>query len=236
MFGGYSRLACLEVETFLQSLADHPFFSEHHDVHTCLTADMSPHDTIGAASLWTSLTSAYFNHQLTTIQDTDEEFVETLKTVNECIPVVEACSRDFNHMATAWQRVACAEVTVCECVKEEGEWEVGRNDACAISLTSLSNVLNEHQKYNHSASTDAQNTIGFTFDLQHRYSKQAKDMLYRRLDKVQVLINASKQLDKAKPEKKEAAEVARAAAMTSYKTITDTAKAEVSQVTNQFSW
>ena len=34
---------------------------------------------------------------------------------------------------------------VCECVKEEEEWEVGRNNNCAISLQSLSNILDEVQ-------------------------------------------------------------------------------------------
>ena len=40
-------------------------------------------------------------------QDTDEEFVELLKTLNESMPVIEACSRDFNLMTTAWQSKPC---------------------------------------------------------------------------------------------------------------------------------
>ena len=84
-----------------------------------------------------------------------------------------------------------------------------------------------------------------------------QDMLYRRLEKLQVLIVASRQLDKAKPEKKEAvrshdphhqdvlkhwwyctltslflspspqAEQARTTAMTAYDSINETAKTEV---------
>ena len=102
MFGGYSRLACLDMETlatpppphtlthspppshphsfpspltpsliprFLQSLADHPFFSENHEVHMYLTREQLPsHDYIGNLSLWSSLTSAYSNYQLSSVQ------------------------------------------------------------------------------------------------------------------------------------------------------------------------
>lgn len=36
---------------------------------------------------------------------------------------------------------------VGECVRVEGDWEVGRNDACALALATLYNVLNEHQVF-----------------------------------------------------------------------------------------
>ena len=41
--------------------------------------------------------------------------------------------------------MACAEREVGEVVKEEGEWEVGRNNSCALSLSSLANILTELQ-------------------------------------------------------------------------------------------
>ena len=41
--------------------------------------------------------------------------------------------------------MACAEGEVGEVVKEEGEWEVGRNNLCALSLSSLANILTELQ-------------------------------------------------------------------------------------------
>lgn len=41
--------------------------------------------------------------------------------------------------------LACSEVRVRDCVKEWSEWEVGRSDSCALSLVSLSNILDDHQ-------------------------------------------------------------------------------------------
>ena len=41
--------------------------------------------------------------------------------------------------------LACAEGRVGEVVMEEGEWEVGRNNSCALSLSSLANILTELQ-------------------------------------------------------------------------------------------
>lgn len=35
-----------------------------------------------------------------------------------------------------------------DCVKEWSEWEVGRSDSCALSLVSLSNILDDHQVTN----------------------------------------------------------------------------------------
>ncbi|CAI8044226.1 hypothetical protein GBAR_LOCUS24548, partial [Geodia barretti] len=104
MFGGHSRLPCLDVESFLQSLADHPFFSLNHEVHTFLTSpQLPPRDPLPSPSLWDSLSSAYTNYQLSSLQDTDDDFVELLRGLNERAPVLETCSRHFGQLVTAWQ-------------------------------------------------------------------------------------------------------------------------------------
>lgn len=54
-------------------------------------------------------------------------------------------------LASLWVcsvELACAEVRVRDCVKEWSEWEVGRSDSCALSLVSLSNILDDHQVTN----------------------------------------------------------------------------------------
>lgn len=230
MFGDHTKLPCLEFESFLQSLADHAFFSLHHEVHSFLTSTLPlTHDPLPSPSLWSTITSAYTNYTLGSLQDTDDDFVETLRLLNERVTSLENCTRHFDQLVTAMQRMACAQLKVSTCLKEEGEWEVGRNDGVAISLNILSSTLNELQSYNHSTSTDATNTLGFTFDLYLRYNKQAKEMLFRRLEKLQTLINASKQLDKAKPEKKEEMEKVRLEAMDHYHEINSTAKSEMEE-------
>ena len=71
-------------------------------MHTCIRARA----VLCIWRVWSGASTDHSGMSVSCAQDTDEEFVETLKTVNECIPVVEACSRDFNHMATAWQSEA----------------------------------------------------------------------------------------------------------------------------------
>ncbi|XP_064400041.1 sorting nexin-6-like [Halichondria panicea] len=228
MFGDVTRLPCIEVEQFMQTLADHRFFSENDTVHTYVANhEVSERDKLGTGTLWNAFTGIVSEFQLSKIEDTEEDFHRFLEYVTDLAPLLKECAQNHSKLVSSKNSLACSQVFIAGMLKEHSTFETFRNKVCSSTFQRLGEGLDEEKQSLHSKSLDSRHTIGMTFDLYHRYSLQAKEMLYRRLSKLQKLLTCTSKLGKAKPEKKAEAEDAREAAQKDLQDITETARKEI---------
>ncbi|KAL5518210.1 hypothetical protein EMCRGX_G003901 [Ephydatia muelleri] len=227
LFGDQTEIPRLAMEGFMQVLASHPYFSENHIVYSFLTREqLSDHDQQSASSLWSQFSKVISDYQISSVVEPDEHFTRCLKSVEKHVTALLACSQDFARMCHSWQNFACSLMAVTEEMRLLGNNEESRNEQCARYCFKFAEGLEEDKEYSHAASLDSMTTIGFTFDLYHKYYEQVKEMLFRRLAKVQLLTTASQQLEKARPDKRPIAEKAKEDAQKTLDRVSATAKDE----------
>lgn len=235
LFGDQTEIPRLAMEGFLQALACHRYFSENHIVYSFLTREqLSDHDQQSAGSLWTQFSKAISDYQLSSTVDPDDYFPRYLKGVEKRISALQTSSQDFAAMCRSWQNFACSMMTVTEELRLLGNNEETKNEQCARYCFKFAEVLEEDKEYSHAASLDSMTTIGFTFDLYHKYYEQVKEMLFRRLAKVQLLTTASQQVEKSRPDKRPMAEKAKEEAQKTLDRISATAKDECAHFEREY--
>jgi len=175
LYGDHTRLPCLAMEVFLQTLADHHFFSENEVVHCYLTSDkLSAYEYLGAGSLWSHITKAFSDYQLSSTQETDDRFATFLSHNETISPLLNTAAQNFSQMVASLQSLAYSMTRVSEVIREWSLWEESKNKDHSETLRKLQKGLEEDKQLMCVSSLDSRHSLGFTLDLHHCLCEQIK--------------------------------------------------------------
>ncbi|XP_006813466.1 sorting nexin-6-like [Saccoglossus kowalevskii] len=160
-------------------------------------------------------------------KDVDELFQQERDKCNEKVLLIRDASDNFNKMVFIQQRLEGAAAHLSTTLNLGGGILEGNNATANNMLVTFSHALDDYKHGVEVFATNDESTLGFVLELYSRYQESEKEMLFRRTCKMIDLETATKNLEKAKPQKRDAADDAKKDAEVVFERISEVAKKEI---------
>ncbi|XP_064606102.1 sorting nexin-5-like [Liolophura sinensis] len=224
---------CRNLEKYLRLLISHEVFGKERALENFLTLK----ETYGnlrrqtelrlRKELMSRLSNVVGEVRKGGHRDIDEKFQQVRDWSSEYLSALKEDSANFKKTVFAQRRLAGAyghlgtSLTSTSVYKDESSDKVDKLMGC------LAEAMNDAKHGLEVLSTNDEKTLGFQLEFYCRYMDSLKEMLYRRTCLLVQYEDANKALEKAKPQKRQAAEEAQEAAQKAYNSCTDMARREL---------
>ncbi|KAK3578316.1 hypothetical protein CHS0354_004225 [Potamilus streckersoni] len=221
------------IEKYLQLMIAHEVFGKDKNLETFLCEEKAPEHTkinmglLGRLS--TSVERARKGHH----RDIDEYFHKKREWAADYSKIIKETSSNFNKMVYAQMRLGTCYEHVSTALNCSG---LNRDDESVKVnrlLITLSRATEDSKHGLEMLSASAEKTLGFELDLNARYMDSVKEMLFRRTCLLIDYQDANRALEKAKPQKKQAAEEVQATAQKAYDNCCEQARNELKSFLQQ---
>ncbi|XP_013419192.1 sorting nexin-5 [Lingula anatina] len=216
---------CRSIEKYLKLVVNHPELGSDNTLRKFLTEEEAPVRTKVKQGLLTKLSSAVSRKD--SKKDIEEYFQKERDWVNDYAVLIKEMSSAFNKVVYAEQRLSVAHSHLSASLNSGGAERDDDSTELSKSLVKFSEAIEDMK---HSLDVDIINngrTLGFQLELYARFLQSAKDMLHQRTSLLIQYEDANRAFDKAKPQKKDAAEQAKQAAETAFESCSDIARSEL---------
>ncbi|XP_032228910.2 sorting nexin-5 [Nematostella vectensis] len=224
---------CRNLEKFIQLVLAHPALKNDGDLEKFLTEEQAQTRTKIKKGLFGSLSKTVGEVRYQSHKDINDEFQKLRDFVEKFSLANKECCMNFTKMVNAQQRVGLSLGELSASVSTAAVLDEVSSQNLKRTFTLFSEALTSSKESYEVMSANDENTLGFTMDLYSKYMDSAKDMLFRRTCKLVEFENASKALEKAKPQKKDQCVQAKKEAEDAYTEITDLASTEMSRFNRQ---
>ncbi|XP_070559662.1 sorting nexin-6-like [Ptychodera flava] len=218
---------CRGLEKYLQLVLKHELLGKEESLGKFLVDKEAPMRTKLKKNILSNLSKAVGEARKGNHKDIDDTFQKERDNCNDKLTLTKEASDNFNKMVYIQLRLEGAYSHLSTMLNLGGGVLEGPSASANNMLVKFSHALDDYKHGITVFSANDENTLGFTLDLYARYQESEKEMLYRRTCKMIDLETATKNLEKAKPQKRDAAEDVKKDAEAAFDKISDVAKKEI---------
>ncbi|KAL3879588.1 hypothetical protein ACJMK2_031877 [Sinanodonta woodiana] len=221
------------IEKYLQLMLAHEVFGKDKNLETFLCEEKAPERTKINMGILGRLSTSVEKARKGQHKDIDEYFHKKREWSTEYSKIIKDTSANFNKMVYAQMRLG----TCFENVSSALNWSGLNRDEESVKvnrlLVTLSRATEDSKHGLETLSASAEKTLGFELDLNARYMDSVKEMLFRRTCLLIDYQDANRALEKAKPQKKQAAEEVQTTAQKAYNNCCEQARNEMKSFLQQ---
>ncbi|XP_022320773.2 sorting nexin-5-like isoform X1 [Crassostrea virginica] len=218
---------CRNVERYLNMLISHEVFGKSEILRKFLCEKEAAVKTKLKKSLFMRVSQAVDEARKGQHKDIDDYFQKEREWTAKYTTYMKETSLNFNKMLYAQMRLASCYGQLVSTIKETIPYKDDVQSEINRYLVILSEGVENAKHGLEVMSRNDEKTLGILLDLYARYMESVKEMLFRRTCLLVVYEDASKALEKAKPNKKTTAEEHKQTAERSYEECSDNAKREL---------
>ncbi|XP_063863965.1 sorting nexin-32-like [Scylla paramamosain] len=224
---------CQQLQKYLELLLSHPVLGKNEKLHDFLNEKTPPPRTKVKKGLMTKLSDT-LDARKSSYPDSEEFFQKERDWVTKYQPAIAYTSEAFNKITCAQLRIShqleqmVTALKVSTCPNDQ-VYNRQYNNINAIFLECIDKLKNETEVKGNQEDMELGSTIG----LWSRYLQAESNML---LDRTCLMVDyqsCNRALDKAKPNRKEAAEKAKKEAEVAFEECSDTARQEIKHFQRQ---
>ncbi|XP_077984251.1 sorting nexin-5-like [Glandiceps talaboti] len=218
---------CRSLEKYLQLVLRHELLGKNETLGKFLTETEAPTRAKIKKNLLSNLSKAMDEARKGGHRDVDDTFQKERDNCNDKLAALKEASEHFNKMVFIQLRLVGGYSHLSTTLNLGGGILEGDSETANNMLVKFSHALEDYKQGVEVFVVNDENTLGFSLDLYARYQESEKEMLFRRTCKMIDLENATKTLEKAKPQKRDAAEDAKQEAEAAYDRVSEVAKKEI---------
>lgn len=232
MLGDEFTNECRYLEKFIQLLLAHPKFCKDENLRKFLVDEELPARVKVKKGILNSWSKTVGEVRFHSYKDNDEDFQNKRDFVNKYSIELKSCSESFVRMVNSLHKVASDlgvfATTVSNAITD------GTNTKQLNSLLSQFATCLEKSRESHNViAINDERTFGFTASLYTIYLDSAKSMFLQRTQKLVKFENATKALEKSKPQNQKELEEAKKTAEREFNDISEKADKEFSRFQRQ---
>ena len=218
---------CRSVEKYLKLIISHEVFGKDEHLHKFLLEKEAVVRTRVKRGFLSRMSSLVDEARKGQHKDIDEYFQKQREWAVEYGKYMKEASQNCNKMVYAQLRLAGCYSNLGTCIQSETAAKDDVSRKVNKYLGKLGGGLDRAKHGLEVLSANDEKTVVFQLDLFARYMEAVKDMLFKRTCLLVDYEDASKALEKAKPNKREAAEEAKITTEKAYEACTDNARKEL---------
>ncbi|XP_050722806.1 sorting nexin-32-like isoform X2 [Eriocheir sinensis] len=224
---------CQQLQKYLELLLSHPVLGKNEKLHDFLTQKNPPPRTKVKRGLMSKLSDS-FDARKSTYPDSEEFFQKERDWVAKYQPAIANTSEAFNKIICAQLRISHQLEQMVTALKvstypNDQLHHKQFNNINAIFLDCVDKMKNETEDKGNKEDM----SLGTTLSLWHRYIQAESNMLLERTCLMVDYQSCNRALDKAKPNRKEAAEKAKKEAEVAFEECSDAARQEIKHFQRQ---
>lgn len=218
---------CRSVEKYLKLIISHEVFGKDEHLHKFLLEKEAAVRTRVKRGFLSRMSTLVDEARKGQHKDIDEYFQKQREWAVEYGKYMKEASQNFNKMVYAQLRLAGCYSDLGTCIQSEAHAKDDASRKVNKYLGKLGGGLDCAKHGLEVLSANDEKTVVFQLDLFARYMEAVKDMLFKRTCLLVDYEDASKALEKAKPNKRQAAEDAKMSTEKAYEACTDNARKEL---------
>ncbi|XP_035216499.1 sorting nexin-32-like isoform X3 [Stegodyphus dumicola] len=232
LIGDQFNKDCLQLEQYLRLLLSHCLFGRDEILEKFLTEKEPPPRAKVKRGIFSRISES-FEGRKSSHRDCEEFFQKERDCISKYSVQIKETNEAFCSVVYSQQRLCnvlghlATALTLAQCSNENAA-KLG-NKLCSLFSEALEDARHGLQVLSY----NDENTLGAYLDLYTRYIESEKEMLLQRTCLLVEYENANKALDKAKPQKKAAAEEAKFAAEKAFEDCSDVARQEIKKFHRQ---
>ncbi|KAK7096690.1 sorting nexin-5-like [Littorina saxatilis] len=220
-------LECKAVEKYLSLMLSHQTFGRDKNLETFLCEKEAPVRTKVSKGIMGWLSTTIDSARKSQHKDIDDYFGKQRVWAVEYTRVSREASLNFNKVTQSQWRLTSGLQHLSTSLSATLPFKDDSTRAVNKLTLKFAEAVESSRKGLEAVSQTDEKTLGFELDLLARYMDSVKEMLFQRTCLMIVYEDACKALEKAKPQKKQAAEEAKIAAEGAYAHCCENAKKEL---------
>ncbi|XP_076870673.1 sorting nexin-5 [Brachyhypopomus gauderio] len=221
------QVYCKALELYLQQVAAHTILSKSKELHSFLSSSESTGKQRIKKGILNRLSQAVEEMRKEGHKDVDELFQSERERTTNLSVLFKVSTEKFLDVVLTKQKLALAcghfSTSLHLCVNQENPDAVAFSKICL----KLSDIIEAMKGKIEKESDNDMSTLGLGLELESRYQEAKREMLFRRTCRLVELDNASKNVDRAKPNKKALMEEVQKATQKDFDLISSVAKQEI---------
>lgn len=232
MLGDEFTKDCRSLEKYIQLLLVHPVFAKDKNLRKFLIDEELPARVKVKKGILNSLSKTVGEVRFHSHRDIDDEFQKKRSFVNKYSQDIKSCSETFVKMVNSQHKVASDLGAFATMVSNSITDGVNPKELNR-SLLQFAECFEKSRESHNVMAINNEKTLGFTTELYTIYMDSVKSMFLLRTQKLVKFENATKALEKAKPQNKNELEEAKDTTEKEFKSISEKAVKEFSRFQRQ---